>query len=56
MKTLQRVLTDDDPAFDKLLSDNRERYIQQSALTKCGQVAELPKRIATILPLKRAVK
>jgi len=35
---------DADPAFEKLLSDNRERYIQQSRNTRCGQVAPLPPR------------
>jgi hypothetical protein len=33
-----------DPSFDKLLSDNRDRYIQQSTNTRCGQVARLPQR------------
>lgn len=33
-----------DPSFEKLLSDNRERYIQQSTNTRCGQVALLPQR------------
>lgn len=33
-----------DPAFEKLLSDNRDRYIEQSSNTRCGQVAQLPKR------------
>jgi len=31
-----------DPSLEKLLSDNRERYFQQSAATKHGQVAPLP--------------
>jgi hypothetical protein len=33
-----------DPSFEKLLSDNRDRYIQQSSDTRYGQVARLPKR------------
>jgi hypothetical protein len=33
---------DTDPASEKLLSDNRDRYIQQSSNTRCGQVAPLP--------------
>ncbi len=33
-----------DPCFEKLLSDNRERYIQQSINTRYGQVAQLPRR------------
>jgi hypothetical protein len=31
-----------DPSLEKLLSDNRDRYVAQSAATKCGQVAPLP--------------
>ena len=37
-----------DPCFEKLLSDNRDRYIQQSSNTRCGQVAVLPKRTTAI--------
>jgi len=33
-----------DPCFEKLLSDNRDRYIQQSSQTRYGQVAKLPHR------------
>ena len=33
-----------DPCFEKLLSDNRDRYIQQSSQTRYGQVAQLPHR------------
>lgn len=36
-----------DPAFEKLLSDNRDRYIRQSCNTHCGQVAALPGRELT---------
>lgn len=32
-----------DPAFDKLLSDNRDLYVQQSKNTRNGVVAEFPK-------------
>jgi hypothetical protein len=43
----------DDLAFDKLLSDNRDRYIQQSRNTRCGRVAELPTREERIEVTKR---
>lgn len=33
-----------DPALCKDLSDNRDRYIEQSKRTRHGQVAELPDR------------
>jgi hypothetical protein len=36
---------DQDPAFEKLLSDNREKYIAQSAATKNGVVAQFIRRI-----------
>jgi len=41
---MDTFIEDTDPAFEKLLSDNRERYIQQSSNTRCGQVAPLPTR------------
>jgi hypothetical protein len=37
--------TDDEFFIMKNLSDNRDRYIQQSANTKYGKAAELPKQI-----------
>jgi hypothetical protein len=37
-----------DPAFEKLLSDNRDRYIGQSSATRCGQVAPLPERAGVV--------
>ena len=33
-----------DPAFDKLLSDNRELYMQQSKQTRNGVVAQFPSK------------
>jgi hypothetical protein len=36
---------DHDPALEKLLSDNREKYIAQSAATKNGVVAQFIRRI-----------
>lgn len=43
-----------DPCFEKLLSDNRDRYIQQSSNTRCGQVALLPERNGSFDWLSRA--
>jgi hypothetical protein len=37
-----RLFHPQDPSLEKLLSDNRARYIEQSKQTKCGQVAPLP--------------
>jgi hypothetical protein len=41
---MDMYIDDVDPAFEKLLSDNRDRYIRQSSNTRCGQVAPLPER------------
>lgn len=40
----QRLAHPADPSLCKLLSDNRDLYMQQSAQTKNGQVAPLPAR------------
>ena len=45
---MDTYIEDVDPAFEKLLSDNRDRYIQQSSNTHCGQVAPLPERKQTV--------
>ena len=45
---MDTYIEDADPAFEKLLSDNRDRYIRQSNSTRCGQVAPLPERKRTV--------
>jgi len=47
MDNIYSDIDEADPAFEKLLSDNRDRYIQQSSKTRCGQVAPLPERAGT---------
>jgi len=44
MDNITYAFDEADPAFEKLLSDNRDRYIRQSSNTRCGQVAPLPER------------
>ena len=41
---MDTYIEDVDPAFEKLLSDNRDRYIEQSSKTRYGLVPQLPHR------------
>ncbi len=45
-----------DPAVDRLLSQNRDRYMAQSALTRKGRVGRLPSLSQSIRLLRRLYK